>query len=76
MTDEDLMDSDDIDTVIDSDDSLPISDGVMSKEAERRRLQAEVEAFLARGGKIDEIPPNVVADPPKKPESNYGGQPI
>ena len=38
-----------------------------AKEAERLRLQAEVEAFLASGGKINEIPPNLVADPPRKP---------
>jgi len=49
---------------------------LLSKEIERKRLQAEVEAFLASGGAIQEIEPNVVADPPKKPESNYGGQPI
>ena len=47
-----------------------------SKEAERRRLQEEVEAFLQKGGRIEEVAPNVVADPPKRPESNYGGQPI
>ncbi|MBX2857052.1 MAG: hypothetical protein KTR17_00190 [Cellvibrionaceae bacterium] len=47
-----------------------------SKEAERRRLQEEVEAFLKKGGRIEEVAPNVVADPPKRPESNYGGQPI
>ena len=46
------------------------------KELERRRLQEEVEAFLSRGGMIRQIPANVRADPPKKPESNYGGQPI
>lgn len=46
------------------------------KEVERKRLQDEVEAFLASGGKINQIPANHVADPPKKPESNYGGQPI
>lgn len=78
MTDDDLIEPDDADGELeaDSSDDFPISEGVMTKEAERRRLQAEVEAFLAGGGKINQIPPNVVADPPKKPESNYGGQPI
>ncbi len=47
-----------------------------AKEQERQCLQEQVEAFLASGGTIDEIPSNVVSDPPKKPESNYGGQPI
>lgn len=46
------------------------------RENLRKQLQSDVEAFLASGGRINEIPPNVVADPPKKPQSNYGGQPI
>ena len=40
------------------------------------KLQTDIEAFLARGGEIKTIDTNVLADPPKKPESNYGGQPI
>ena len=47
-----------------------------AKEEERKRLEADIEAFLAKGGKIDHIEANVMADPPKKPTSNYGGQPI
>lgn len=47
-----------------------------SKEQERIRLQSEVEAFLSLGGKIDKIDDNVLADPPKKPSSSYGSQPI
>ena len=27
-------------------------------------------------GKISSIEPNVMADPPRKPESNYGSRPI
>ncbi len=46
------------------------------REHLRQQLQSDVEAFLAAGGRINEIPPNVVADPPRKPQSNYGGQPI
>lgn len=42
----------------------------------RQQLQSDIEAFLASGGTITEVPANVVADPPKKPQSNYGGQPI
>ena len=42
----------------------------------RAQLDADVEAFLARGGKIQSVEANVMADPPKRPESNYGGQPI
>ncbi len=47
-----------------------------NKETERKRIQEDIEAFLARGGKIDSIDSHVVADPPKKPESSYGSQPI
>lgn len=42
----------------------------------REAMQSEVEAFLAKGGKIQQIDDNVMADPPKKPSSNYGSQPI
>jgi hypothetical protein len=59
-------------TDIDTAESLTVS----SKEAIRRQLEEEMERFLARGGKVQEIPPDVTADPPKKPESNYGSKPI
>lgn len=61
----------------DTGDTVSMSDSVAAiadKEAERLRLQADVEAFLARGGKIVEVPTNVINDPPKKPVSSYGGQ--
>ena len=32
--------------------------------------------FLARGGKVQEVEANVVADPPKKPDNKYGSRPI
>ncbi len=46
------------------------------RDAIRSKLEDDVEAFLASGGHINRIAPNVLADPPKKPQSNYGGQPI
>jgi hypothetical protein len=49
---------------------------VSSKEALRRQLEEEMARFLAQGGKIKEIPPDVTADPPQKPVSNYGSKPI
>lgn len=52
------------------------SSSLAQKEQERRRIQAEIEAFLAAGGKINTVSSNVVADPPKKPQSSYGSQPI
>ena len=72
----DEMIAPDDDVVIEPESDVNDCSSLTAKEAERLRLQAEVEAFLASGGKINQIPPNVVADPPRKPESNYGGQPI
>ncbi len=46
------------------------------KEHERKRIESDVEAFLAAGGKIQSIENNVVSEPPKKPESAYGSKPI
>lgn len=42
----------------------------------RDAMQAEIEAFLAKGGKIQQIDDNVMSDPPRKPVSNYGSRPI
>jgi hypothetical protein len=49
---------------------------ITARNRMREQLDADVEAFLARGGKIQSVDANVMADPPKRPESNYGGQPI
>lgn len=49
---------------------------VSSKEALRRQLEEEMERFLAKGGKVQEIAPDVVTDPPHKPVSHYGSKPI
>lgn len=42
----------------------------------RESMAADVEAFLARGGQIQQIDDNVMSDPPRKPTSNYGSRPI
>lgn len=49
---------------------------VASRDHLRQELSRDVEAFLARGGKINYIEPNVVADPPRKPEGDYGSRPL
>lgn len=49
---------------------------VNEKIEERERLNEAVEAFLASGGTISEVEPNLMADPPKKPENKYGSHPI
>lgn len=49
---------------------------IASRQKIRDELEDQVAAFLARGGKINEVAPNVTADPPKKPTPDYGGRPI
>jgi len=54
-------------------DELP---GLEAKQKEREALDKAIAEFLARGGKVQEIGSNVLADPPKKPENKYGSRPI
>jgi hypothetical protein len=54
-------------------DELP---SVEAKNKERDALARAMEEFLSRGGKIQEVEANVVADPPKKPDNKYGSRPI
>ncbi len=49
---------------------------IASRQKVRDEIEDQVAAFLARGGKINEVAPNVTADPPKKPTPDYGGRPI
>ncbi len=49
---------------------------VATRERLRDKMQSEIEAFLAKGGEIATIDPNVMTDPPRKPTSDYGSQPI
>ena len=49
---------------------------IASRQKVRDEIEDQVAAFLARGGKINEVEPNVTADPPKKPTPDYGGRPI
>lgn len=49
---------------------------IAARQKIRDELEDQIAAFLARGGKISEVEPNVTADPPKKPTPDYGGRPI
>ena len=49
---------------------------VASRQRLRDQLNEEIQMFLAKGGKIDQVGTNVTADPPKRPVSNYGQQPL
>lgn len=45
---------------------------VAARSGDRDQLAADVEAFLNKGGDIEEVPKDFRADPPKKPQNNYG----
>ena len=57
-------------------DDTPNSATIAERKRQRDEVASEIEAFLAQGGGITTIDDNVRADPPKKPESNYGSRPI
>ncbi len=46
------------------------------REALRSQMASEVEAFLKAGGKVEQVERGKRADPPRKPESQYGSRPI
>ncbi|WP_040260281.1 MULTISPECIES: transcriptional regulator SutA [Pseudomonas] len=54
-------------------DELP---SIEAKQKERDALAKAMEEFLSRGGRIQEVEANVVADPPRKPDNKYGSRPI
>lgn len=55
--------------------SEPLEDfSIAARQRMREELNAQVEAFLARGGKINELPTAFNSVPPKKPASDFGGR--
>tara|TARA_R110000868_G_scaffold332159_1_gene593208 strand:- start:656 stop:898 length:243 start_codon:yes stop_codon:yes gene_type:complete len=78
---EDEQELDDTD-LADDDDSVSlqgdsnVDSSLTAKEAERQRIQAEIEAFLLQGGQITQVDNAVMTDPPRRPDGSYGGQPI
>jgi SutA RNAP-binding domain len=46
------------------------------RENVRQQLSSDIEAFLSKGGNVQNVDNNVRADPPKKPSMNYGSAPI
>ncbi|MFT6094471.1 MAG: hypothetical protein ACJA2Q_002376 [Pseudohongiellaceae bacterium] len=49
---------------------------IASRMKIRDKVEEDIARFLSKGGAISEIDPNVTADPPRKPESNYGARAI
>lgn len=74
----DVADSDEVSFSSSSKAATEVIDdfSIASRQRIRDEIDDQVAAFLARGGKINEVPPNVTADPPKKPSPDYGGRPI
>ena len=62
-------------TIFDKDDNESLRT-LNARKAIRDQLEDDMEAFLAAGGRVQEIDVNVMADPPTKPVSKYGGRPI
>jgi hypothetical protein len=46
------------------------------REELRSKMASEVEDFLNAGGKVEKVERGKRADPPRKPESQYGSRPI
>ncbi|MCP8899990.1 hypothetical protein [Gilvimarinus xylanilyticus] len=70
------LDSEDSDTVETASESTGASSedfNIASRERLRTELSQQVEAFLARGGKINEIPNQSANNRPGKPASDYTG---
>lgn len=61
---------------IGSADEIAETRSIASRERIRSTLENEVKSFLETGGKINSVKPNVMSDPPKRPENSYGSKPI
>lgn len=59
-----------------SHDDVVVSTSSAARDEMRKSMEDDVAAFLARGGQIQKIDDNVMADPPRKPQTNYGSRPI
>ena len=55
-----------------TDTTTPDVHSVEAREPVRSEIASDVEEFLNRGGEIEEVPRNFRADPPRRPENNYG----
>ncbi len=53
-------------------DKTPDVHSVEAREPARTEIASDVEKFIDDGGEIEEVPRNFRADPPRRPENNYG----
>lgn len=68
---DDEFESEDYDFKIDAE-----AASMRARERVREQMASDVEAFLAKGGKIEEVEQGFKSDPPRKPQGKYGSQPI
>ena len=54
----------------------PEKRSMSSREAARDEMDKDVLAFLSKGGAVHDVETGLMADPPRKPISNYGSRPI
>jgi len=73
---EELKDKNSDDHDASSADDYVTSTSSAARDELRQSMEDDVAAFLARGGQIQEIDDNVMADPPRKPQTSYGSRPI
>ena len=45
---------------------------IRARQNQRDQLAADLEAFLNAGGKVKNVEADLRADPPRKPQNNYG----
>lgn len=55
---------------------LPEDFSIAARQRLRDELSSQVEAFLAQGGQIREIPSSLNSSRPKKPVSDFGDRPL
>ncbi len=49
---------------------------VAARKKARDQLARDMEEFMKRGGEVRQIADDVRADPPRKPNADYGSSPI
>lgn len=73
-----VTDSDNAESSAEKDavEDLVVSTSSAARDEMRKSMEDDVAAFLARGGQITQVDDNVMADPPRKPQTSYGSRPI
>lgn len=73
---DDIVSSSDAAEMASSREDAPEARSVTSRCRIRDQLNSDIEAFLQHGGAIHHVDTHVMADPPRRPTSEYGSRPI